>query len=93
MGYLLKMLCDMLQNPQQLSHIHIYPKPKCQTRPHRFDLSGATEFILHSHYQTLISSVSPMGSRSHRDGLANSLLPVVIISVSPKCAIGPTEFA
>ena len=34
-----------------------------------------------------------MGSRSHRDGLANSLLPIAIISVSPRYAIGPTEFA
>ena len=44
MSYLLKMLCDMLQNPQPLSHIHKYPKPKCQPQPHRFVLSGATEF-------------------------------------------------
>ena len=28
MGYLLKKLSDMLQNPQPLSHIHICPKPK-----------------------------------------------------------------
>ena len=28
MSYLLKMLSDMLQNPQPLSHIHICPKPK-----------------------------------------------------------------
>ena len=34
-----------------------------------------------------------MGSRSHRDGLANSLLPIAIISVPPTYAIGPTEFA
>ena len=34
-----------------------------------------------------------MGSRSHRDGLANSLFPVAIISVSPRYAIGPIEFA
>ena len=28
MAYLLKMLSDMLQSPQPLSHIHICPKPK-----------------------------------------------------------------
>ena len=28
MSFLLKMLSDMLQSPQLLSHIHIYPKPK-----------------------------------------------------------------
>src|SRR4051812_42386576 len=34
-----------------------------------------------------------MGSRSHRDELANSLLSVAIVSVPPRFATGPTEFA
>ena len=33
MGYFLKMLSDMLQNPQPLSHIHICPKPKVELGP------------------------------------------------------------
>ena len=33
MGYLLKVLSDMLQNPQPLSHFHIYPKPKVKLGP------------------------------------------------------------
>ena len=33
MGYLLKMLSDMLQNPQVPSHIHICPKPKFKLGP------------------------------------------------------------
>ena len=33
MIYLLKMLSDMLQNPQLLSHIHICPKPKVKLGP------------------------------------------------------------
>ncbi len=33
MRFLLKMLSDMLQNPQPLSHIHIYPKPKVKLGP------------------------------------------------------------
>ena len=33
MDYLLKMLSDMLQNPQPLSHIHICPKPKVKIGP------------------------------------------------------------
>ena len=33
MVYLLKMLSDMLQNPQPLSHIHICPKPKVKLGP------------------------------------------------------------
>ena len=33
MACLLKMLSDMLQNPQPLSHIHICPKPKIKLGP------------------------------------------------------------
>ena len=33
MSYLLKMLSDMLQNPQLLSHIHIWPKSKDKLGP------------------------------------------------------------
>ena len=33
MSYLLKMLSDMLQNPQLLSHIHICLKPKVKLGP------------------------------------------------------------
>ena len=33
MAYLLKVLSDMLQSPQPLSHIHICPKPKVKLGP------------------------------------------------------------
>ena len=33
MRFLLKMLSDMLQNPQLLSHIHIWPKPEVKLDP------------------------------------------------------------
>ena len=33
MIFLLKMLSDMLQSPQLLSHIHICPKPKVKLGP------------------------------------------------------------
>ena len=33
MAFLLKMLSDMLQSPQLLSHIHICPKPKFKLGP------------------------------------------------------------
>ena len=33
MRFLLKILSDMLQNPQLLSHIHILPKPKVKLGP------------------------------------------------------------
>ena len=80
------MLSDMLQIPKPLSHIQICPEPKVKLGP--TDLMHPAPSL-----ETIISSVSPMGSRSHRDGLANSLLPIAIISVSPRYAIGPTEFA
>ena len=33
MAWLLKVLSDMLQSPQPLSHFHIYPKPKVKLGP------------------------------------------------------------
>ena len=33
MRFLLKVLSDMLHNPQPLSHIQIYPKPKVKLGP------------------------------------------------------------
>ena len=33
MSFLLKILSDMLQSPQLLSHIHICPKPKVKLGP------------------------------------------------------------
>ena len=59
MGYWLKMLSDMFQNPQPLSHIHICPKPKVKlgptetfypAPPSSFDIATA---------KTLVTSVSP----------------------------------
>ena len=45
MACLLKMRSDMLQNPSTtLSYPHM-SQTKSQTRPHRFDLSGATELF------------------------------------------------
>ena len=92
------MICS--KSPQPLSHFHICPKPKVKlgptylihpAPPSSLDIAttrnpnqfGLTDGIL----------VSPMGSRSHRDGLANSLLPIALFSVPPRYAIGPTEFA
>ena len=50
MSFLLKVLSDMLQNPQLLSHIHIFPKLKvklgptesfCPTPPSSVDIATA----------------------------------------------------
>ena len=60
MAYFLKVLSDMLQSPQPLSHIHICPKPKIKL--------GSTETL----YLTSPSSLdiattrNPKSIRSHR---------------------------
>ena len=93
MACLLKVLSDMLQSLQPLSYIYICPKPKVKLGPTKSSIRSHRVSSDISTAKTLINSVSPMGSRSHRDGLANSLLPIAIISVTPKYAIGLTECA
>ena len=78
MACLLKVLSDMLQNPQLPSHIHIWPKPKVQLGPTDSFYPEPPSSVDIATAKTLINSVSPMGSRSQRDGLANSLLPIAI---------------
>ena len=90
---LLKVLSDMLQSPQPLSHIHICPKPKVKLGPTGLIYPAPPSSLDIATAKTLINSVAPMGSRSHRDGLAKSLLPIAIILVIPRFAIGATEFA
>ena len=93
MSLLLHVLSDMVQNPQLLSQIHIWPKPKAKIGHTDSFYPAPPSSDVIATAKTLINSVSPMGSRSHRDGLANSLLPTAITSVSLRYAIGPTEFA
>ena len=100
MACLLKVLSDMLQSPQLLSHIHICPKPKVKLGPTEsfYPVPPSSLDIATARNPNQVGltdgiSVSPMGSRSHRDGLANSVLPVATISVSPRYAVGSTEFA
>ena len=91
------MLCS--KSPQPLYHFHICPKPKVKLGPTDLiypappsSLDIATARNPNQFSLTDGISVSLMGSRSHRDGLANSLLPIAIISVPPRYAVGPTEF-
>ena len=86
MIFLLKCLMILLQNPQPLS-----PSKYVQTlnsnsatlifpnRSHRVHLNLATT-------KTLTIRIHRYGSRSHRDGLASSLLLVAIMSVPPRIA-------
>src|SRR5215216_3428922 len=92
MACLLKVLGDMLQSPQPLSHFHICPKPKVKLGPTDL-IHPAPPSSLDIATARNPNQFSLTDGISHRDGLANSLLPVVIISVSPRYAIGPTEFA
>src|SRR3989337_3558010 len=93
MVFLLKCLVTVLLNPQPLSlskyvqnlHSNSAP-PKISIRSHRVHLDLATA-------KTLTNRIHRYGSRSHRDGLANSLLLVAIILVPPRIAIGTTEMA
>ena len=58
MGFLLKVLSDMLQNPQPLSHIHICPKPKVKLGPtEKIYLAPPSSFGIAT-AKTLIISVS-----------------------------------
>ena len=93
MACLLKVLSDMLQSPQPLSHFHIGPKPKVKLGPAETFYPVPPSSLDMATAKTLINSVSPMGSRSHRDGLANSFVPIAINSVLPRFVIGLTEFA
>ena len=61
MACLLKVLSDMLQNPQLLSHIHIWPKPKVKLGPTDSFYPAPPSFTCHSHCQTLSKSVLPIG--------------------------------
>ena len=67
-------ICSKTLNYFSISTYDLNPKPNSvlpilPIRSHRVSL-------VISHCQTLIILVSPMGSRSHRDGLGNSLLPL-----------------
>ena len=68
MAFLLKVLSDMLQNPQLLSHIHV-PNQNSNSAPPKFHIRRHRVQLIQPLPETLINSVSPMGSQSHRDGL------------------------
>ena len=78
MVYLLKVLSDIAPKPSTTFSFPYMSKTQSQTRPHRFFLSGATEFRCHSHFHKPQANRSHrLGSRSHRDGIVISLFPFV----------------
>ena len=74
MAYLLKVLSDMLQSPQLLSHIHIRPKPKVKL--------GSTD----SFYPEPPSSldIATATNPSHF-GLSNKDLGLTEMGLQPLC--------
>ena len=100
MGFLLKMLSDMLQSPQLLSHIHICPKPKVKlgpsdliypAPPSSFDM--ATARYPNTSVTPILISVSPRWPCKLSVAYCNYFGLTELHSVSPKEQIGPTEFA
>ena len=61
MGYFLKMLSDMLQNPQPLSHLHICPKPKVKLGPTDLIYPAPPSSLEIAISRNLISLVLPIG--------------------------------
>ena len=103
MACLLKVLSDMLQSPQPLSHIHICPIPKVKlgptdliypAAPSSFDIAAAknpNQFgLTEMGLQTLCCLLQQF--RSHRDmqSVPPSLLDQLSVLLITK--IGPTEF-
>ena len=85
MSLLLQVLSDMLQKPSTTFSYPHMSQTKSQTRPHRFDLSGATEFIWHSHCR----NPNQFGLT---DGISVSPRWACKFSVTCCNKIGPTEF-
>ena len=85
MRLLLKMLSDMLQNPQLLSHIHIRPKPKVKLSPtdSLYPAPPSSDVIATATNPRQIDLTdrdlgpTEMSDRSHRDCNVNSLFPFV----------------
>src|SRR3954469_13282579 len=61
MSFLLHVLNDMLQNPQLLSHIHIWPKPEAKLGPTDSFHPAPPSFKCHKPLPNPSKSVLPIG--------------------------------
>src|SRR3989337_1445555 len=84
MVFLLKVLSDIAPKSSATSFIQICPNPTFQLGPTEISYPEPPSSFGLSHCQTLTNWIHQYGSRSHRDGLANSLLLVAITSVPPR---------
>ena len=94
MAFLLKMLSDMLQSPQLVSHIHIWPKPKVKL--------GPTETFCPAPLSSVDIAIATNPSHfglTDRDlgltemGLQTLCFPSVMFRSHQNERISPTEFA
>ena len=93
MIFLLKCLVTVFLYPQPLSLPKYVLNPKSNSASPIFPIRTHRVDPRHSHCQTQTNRIHRNGSRSHRDGLANSLYSFVLTSVSPSLQIGHTEMA
>ena len=93
MIFLLKCLVTVFLYPQPLSLPKYVLNPKSNSAPPIFPIRPHRVDPRLSHCQTLTNRIHRNGSRSHRDGLANSLQSFALTSVSPSLQIGHTEMA
>ena len=93
MSLLLHVLSDMLQNPQLLSHIHIWPKPWAKLGPTDSFYPAHRVSLVISHCQTLGKSVSSIGISVSPRWDCNLSVSLRNVLVLPRWAIGPTEIA
>ena len=84
MACLLKVLSDMLQSPQPLSHIHICPKPKVKL--------GPTKIFHPAPPSSLDIAIATNPNQfGHTDGISVSLRWACKLSVAYCINFGPTK--
>ena len=84
MACLLKVHSDMLQSPQLLSHIHIWPKPKVKLGP-------TDSFHPAPPSSDVIATATNLGKSVSPRWDCNLFVSLRNVSVPPRWVIGPTE--
>ena len=84
MACLLKVLSDMLQSPQPLSHIHICPKSEVKLGPIDLIYPAPPSSLDKPLPQTLVISVSPAGISVSPRWDCNLSVSLRNISVQPR---------
>ena len=94
MRLLLKMLSNMLQNPQLLSHIHIWPKPKVKLGPtDSFYPAPPSSDVIATATNPSLSGLTDRDLGLTEMGLQTLCCLLQYFRSHWKLAIGPTEIA